>query len=139
LIEINIDNSDAYKNLISSRNMSRNSDTRKFERFPIDFNIEVVAHDRDGEEHREKTVLEDISGEGVKFLTGKAEHYFIGQSLEVSIYLPGTDEVHASMKSKAKVMRIGPCANASSSGQAKPACVAVKLDTPMSFQRYSAL
>lgn len=118
--------------------MSTNSDTRQFERFSIDFKIEVVAHDRDGGEHREKTILEDISGEGARFLTGKAEHYFIGQSLEVSIYLPGTDEVKASMKGKAKVVRIGLCGNAASSSQSQPVCVAVKLDAPLYFERYSA-
>jgi len=117
--------------------MSGSPDTRQFDRFPIDFKIEVVAHDRDGREHREKTVLEDISGEGARFLTGKAERYFIGQSLEVSIYLPGTDEVQATMKGKAKIVRIGPCDNTASSGQSQPVCVAVKLDDPLSFERYS--
>jgi len=127
------------KNLIPSNNMSVSSDRRQFDRFSIDFKIEVIAHDREGREHKEKTTLEEISGEGARFLTGKAERYFIGQSLEVSIYLPGTGEVKASMKGKAKVVRIGPCSNAASSGEAQPVCVAVKLDAPLYFERYSSL
>jgi hypothetical protein len=118
-------------------NMPINSDTRHFERFSIDFTIEVIAYGRDGGKHREKTILEDISGEGARFLTGRAERYFVGQTLEVSIYLPETDEVKASMKGKAKVVRIGPCSNADSSGQSQPVSVAVKLDNPLSFERYS--
>jgi hypothetical protein len=119
--------------------MSVSSDRRQFERFSIDFKIEVVAYDIEGREHKEKTTLEEISGEGARFLTGKAGRYFIEQSLEVSIYLPGTDEVKASMRGKARVMRIEPCSNAASSGEAQSVCVAVKLDAPLYFERYSAL
>jgi len=112
---------------------------RHFHRNPLDFEIKVVSQSREGILCEERTRLEDISGEGARFLTGKAERYFVGQSLEVSIYLPGTDEVKASMKGKAKVVRIGPCSNVASSGEAQPVCVAVTLDAPLHFERYSSL
>jgi len=127
------------KNLIPFNSMSTNADTRQFQRFPIDFKIEVVAHDRNGEAHKENTILEDISGEGARFLTENAERYFVEQSLEVSIFLPGTDEVQATMKGTAKVVWIGPCSNAASRGKAQPVCIAIKLDSPLYLKRYRAL
>jgi len=117
--------------------MSVSSDRRQFDRFSIDFKIEVVSHDREGREHKEKTTLEEISGEGARFLTGKTESYFIGQSLEVSICLPGTDEVKACMKSRGTVVRVEPCNDPSASSEPQPVCVAVKLDQPLQFERSS--
>jgi len=112
---------------------------RQFDRFQIDFHVEVLLQDNEGKVLREQTTLEDISGEGAGFLTRKAERYSLGKPLELIIYLPGTDEVQASMKGKAKVVRIGPCGNAASSGEAQPVCVAVELDAPLCFERHSAL
>ena len=59
--------------------------------------------------------------------------------LELTIHLPDSDEVKARMRGKARVVRIEPCSNAASSGEAQPVCVAVKLDAPLYFERYSAL
>jgi len=108
---------------------------RDFNRFPIDFEIEVVSQDREGVWCMEKTTLEDVSGEGTRFLTNQADNYYLGQSLEVMIFLPGTDEVKAWMKGSATVVRIGPCSDPVAKENNQPVCVAVKLDAPLHFER----
>jgi hypothetical protein len=119
--------------------MRTGTNKRQFDRFQIDFHMEVLVQDNEGRVLREQTTLEDISGEGARFLTRKAERYSLGKSLELIIYLPGTDEVKAFMRGKARVVRIEPCSNAASSGQSQPVCVAVKLDAALYFERYSSL
>jgi hypothetical protein len=119
--------------------MSIHNDRRRFDRHSIDFRVEIISRDRQGRDHKEMTALDEVSGEGARFLTENAERYFVEQSLEVSIFLPGTDEVQASMKGTAKVVWIGPCSNAAAIGEPQPACVAVKLDSPLYLKRYRAL
>jgi len=108
---------------------------RGFERTPLDLEIEVVSHDHEGIWCMEKTILEDISGEGARFLTRNPHTYYRGQSLEVMISLPGTDELKAWMKGSATVVRIGPCSSEATSGQSQPVCVAIRLDAPLQFER----
>ena len=91
--------------------MNSISDKRDFDRFPMEFVLEVSAKDSEGKEFDEKTVLEDISGEGAKFITQQAGKYFPGQSLEVTIYLPGPNDVKADMRGTATVVRIDPSGN----------------------------
>ena len=129
-------NNDDLKDLISYNDMSTNSEKRQFERFPIDFEIEVACQDRDAQAYGEKTVLQDISGEGVTFLSSQSERYFMGQPLELRIWLPGNDEVKAAMKGNAKVVRIGPCSNKDLRGRSSAICVAVELDEPLHFESY---
>jgi len=79
------------------KQMDDRSDRRKFDRFPIDFVLEVYSEDVEGKKFKDKPVLEDISGEGAKFLTQNSDMYFPGQLLEITVFLPGTDEVEAHM------------------------------------------
>jgi len=110
---------------------------RQFDRFQIDFHVEVLLQDNEGKVLREQTTLEDISGEGAGFLTRKAEMYSLEKSLELIIYLPETNEVKAAMRAKAKVVRIEPCNDSAASGEPQPVCVAVKLVQPLQFERSS--
>jgi hypothetical protein len=123
---------------MSVNTMPIHKDRRRFDRHSIDFRVEIISRDRQGRDHKEMTTLGEVSGEGARFFTENAERYFVEQSLEVSIFLPGTDEVQATMKGTAKVIWIGPCSNAASRGKAQPVCVAIKLDAPLFFERYSA-
>jgi len=97
--------------------MNAIAERRNFARFQLGFEMKVVSQEREGEEFEEKTTLEDISGEGALFQTQDPSRSFSGKSLTVSIHLPGTDEVKASMRGKARVVRIEPCSNAASSGE----------------------
>jgi hypothetical protein len=115
--------------------MNNKSDTREFDRFPMEFVLEVASEDREGKRFNERTILKDISGEGARFITQQADKYFPGQSLEMTIYLPGTNEVKADMRGKATVIRIDPSSNSGSGEKIREMCIAVTFDTPLHFER----
>jgi len=115
--------------------MNNISERRAFNRFPIEFVLEVSAKDGEGKEFNEKTMLEDISGEGAKLITQQARKYFPGQSLEMTIYLPGPNDVKADMRGKATVVRIDPSSNSGISEKSQEMSITVKLDAPLHFER----
>jgi hypothetical protein len=115
--------------------MNKTPDRRNFDRFPITFQMEVAAEDSKGKKYQDNAVLENISGEGAKFITQQADKYFPGQSLELIIHLPDSDEVKAQMRGKATVIRIDPSANSVAEGKSQIISIAVKLDTPLHFER----
>ena len=115
--------------------MNNKSDKREFNRFPIEFVMEVSAKDSEGNKLNEKTVLEDISGNGAKFITQKADKYFLGQSLELTIHLPGSDEVKACMIGKATVVRVDSPTDSKIEHKSRETCIALKLDAPLRFER----
>ena len=115
--------------------MNSISDKRDFNRFPMEFMLEVAAEDSDGNKFNEKTVLNDISGEGARFITQQTGKYFPGQSLKMTIYLPGPNDVKADMRGKATVVRIDPSGNSGMEDKSKEVCIAVKLDAPLHFER----
>jgi len=112
--------------------MNQESDRRDFDRFPIEFAIEVSGKDSDGRTHKERTALQDISGEGARFSTQHPDRYFQGQNLELVIYLPGTNEVKAQMRGRARVVRIGDSGN---TPEGAGISIAVKLSTSLQFKR----
>ena len=115
--------------------MNNKSDRRDFDRFPIEFVIEVAAKDSEGKEYKEEAVLKDISGGGARFITQQAGKYFTGQPLEVSVFLTDTYKVKARMRGKATVVRIDPSSNSSIGEKTRGVDIAVKLDTPLHFER----
>ena len=115
--------------------MNNKPDRRNFNRLPIKFIMEVAAEDSEGKKYKENTVLKDISGEGARFITQKADKYFPGQSLEMTIYLPGPNDVKADMRGTATVVRIDSSSNSGIGGKSREMCIAVKLETPLKFQR----
>lgn len=112
--------------------MNQESDRRDFDRFPIEFAIEVSLKDSDGRTHKEMTALRDISGGGARFITQNPDRYFQGQNLDLVIYLPGTNEVKAQMRGRARVVRIGDSGNIPEGGGIS---IAVKLSTSLQFKR----
>jgi len=115
--------------------MNKKSDRRNFDRFPITFQMEVAAENSEGEKYQDTTVLENISGEGANFITQQADKYFLGQSLELIIHLPDNDEVKAQMRGKATVIRLDPSSSSVTNGKSHAMSIAVKLDTPLHFER----
>ena len=112
--------------------MNNKSDKREFNRFPIEFVLEVSSEDSEGKEFKERTVLNDISGDGAKFITQQARKYFPGQSLEMTIYLPGPNDVKADVRGKATVVRIDPSCIGEKSQEMS---IAVTFDAPLHFER----
>jgi len=117
--------------------MNNKSVKREFDRFPVEFVLEVASEDSEGNKFNERTVLKDISGEGARFITQQAGKYFPGQSLEMTIYLPGTDEMEAHMKAKAIVVRIDPLNDSEKANKSPEGCIAVKFETHLNFARIS--
>ena len=108
--------------------MENKDERREFNRFQIEFWMEVHSEDSKGERFEEKTVLRDISGGGANFVTRNAEKYYPGQKLLLILFLPGSNQMNARMNAKAQVIRIG----SDTSGMAT---VAVKFETILNFER----
>ncbi len=118
--------------------MNNKSERREFSRFKIEFLIEISAKDSQGKIFYENTVLKNISGGGAKFITWKVDRYFIGQDLNMTLFLPGTGDVNAHMNVKSNVKRIDLLNDANEENEEKKngeACVAVKFDTLLNFER----
>lgn len=81
--------------------------------------------------------MEDVSGGGAKFLTKKYDMYFPDQLLDITILLPGTDEMEAHMKAKAIVVRIDPSNDSEKNNKSRGRDVAVKFETHLNFARIS--
>lgn len=111
--------------------MNNKSDKREFERFPVDFVLEVSAEDIEGNKYDDKTVLKNISGGGAKFITRQSAKYFLGQSLEITIYLPGTNDVNAHMRGKATVVRTYSPSDSGVGEKRKGTGIAVRFDAPL--------
>jgi len=80
---------------------------REFERYDISLNAEVKSFDDLGNEHRETTVLEDISGGGARYVTIHPDHYAIGQKVDLTIQLPGGSVLNAKMEGTGRVIWMG--------------------------------
>jgi len=107
--------------------MEKESNKREFERLPIDF--------VEGKKFEDKAVLEDFSGGGAKFLTKKSDMYFPGQLLEITVFLPGTDEMKAHMKAKATVVRIDPSNDSEEDSKNRASDIAIRFATHLNFER----
>lgn len=115
--------------------MNNKPERRAFNRFPVEFVMEVAAEDIEGKKFNEKTMLKNISGGGAKFITQQAGKYFPGQSLEMTIYLPGSDEVKACMIGTATVLRIDPSSNKNIGEKSQGVGIGVRFDTSLRFER----
>jgi len=109
-------------------------DHREFERHPIDFTIEIYPASDQEKGFCDKTKLNNISGGGVCFVTHQPELYSAGQHVTLKVFMPGTDEVDASMQCQAKVVWIHHSDQAEDEG-IKQALIGVCLDGFMSFEQ----
>jgi len=115
--------------------MKGNSERREFTRFPVEFAVEIIAHDSTGKTCRERSTLKDICGGGAKFTTLRPDIYAQGQPLDIVVYLPGVKKLNASMKGKATVVRIEPPGHLHGKGTNKETGIAISFDTWLDFER----
>ena len=115
--------------------MTDNTDRRGFERLSMEFVVEVASKDVEEKIFNEKTVLKDISGGGAKFITRNTQRYFLGQLLDLKIYLPGTDDVKGYMKGEAIVVRIDPFDSSGIDEKNKCAGIAIEFNDWLNFER----
>ena len=111
--------------------MNANDGKRDFERYALQYTMEVIGHDIEGKPFTEKTVLEDISGGGARFCSLLTDTYHVGQTLEFTITLPETERISASMEGSATVVRI--IEQAETGRNKRRISIAVTLDSLMEF------
>ncbi len=105
---------------------------RDFERFPLDFPVEVTGKSRSGEPFSDSGKMNNVSGGGVCFSTAHAHWYVVGQKVTVHICMPGTDELDASMASDARVVWIHFPEQQKGSGE-EHALIGIAMDGCMDF------
>jgi hypothetical protein len=115
--------------------MDLKSDRRAFNRSPIELEIELSDETMGRKTFKERAFLLNISGEGAKFVTRKADRYFIDQQLDVSIHLPDSNEVKACMRGKATVVRIDQTNSANRGENSGEMGIALKFNSRLNFER----
>lgn len=108
---------------------------RDFDRFPIEFEARINFIDKDGEELEDRAELHDISGSGAMFITRIPEKYYLGQTLQLKIFLAGTDDVRACIKSESSVVRMQNIYIAESKDAPPLIGIAVKFQKTFEFER----
>jgi hypothetical protein len=108
---------------------------RSYDRYPIEFEVIVTMKDQDGRDHRERGELHDVSGGGALFMSRIPDKYFPGQRLKLEIFLAGTEDVRACIKTEAAVVRIHPVGSTDGSAGDSRAGIAVQFYQPFEFER----
>ena len=115
--------------------MSNTQEKRDDTHFAIGFEVDLVTKDPGGLRCRERTVLMSISREDAMVMSHNTERYFPSQPLELTIHLPGTEDVKACMRAKAMVVGID-LLHTPSIGENSPGeYLTVSFDTPLYFER----
>jgi hypothetical protein len=114
---------------------SATSYQRSFKRFPIEFEVLVTAVDGDVPFVSERSELHDVSGGGAMFISRHPEKYFLGQLLKLDIFLAGTRDVRACVKTEASVVRIHDIEENESAQSGAKTGIAVKFHQPFEFER----
>jgi len=110
------------------------ADRRAFERYPLEFEVDISTVSGTEKYPIERTVLNNISGDGACFLSNRPESYSIGQQIVLDICMPGTHKTDACMEGQATVIRIGD-AQTDESGKVHRVSVGVSMDNLLSFQQ----
>ena len=76
----------------------KGSEHRSSQRFAMDFKISVYIEQDGSQRFVEDSILQDVSIDGIGFLSRSPRLYHIGQRLHVSIGLPGTDTLEARLE-----------------------------------------
>ena len=105
---------------------------RVFRRYPIEFDVSITFLGHDAAQNTDQGELEDISGGGAMFRPCQPNKYYKGQQIEATIYLAGTNDVQACVRSPATVVRVD---GASEHAGDRPVRVAVQFDRTFDFER----
>ncbi len=95
----------------------------------------VSIIDSDRHTDQERSELHDVSGGGALFISQMPEKYYPGQLLKLDIFLAGTQDVRACIKTEASVVRIHPMAPRDADAPGVKTGVAVKFHQPFEFER----
>jgi len=106
------------------------SEKRVFVRYALDLPVIVSVLEPAGNSLREKTILRDASGGGLRFATRHMERYSPGQDIEISVELPQPGDISAHMSAHGRVVR-----TIEADMQDGDFEVAIILVTPLHFER----
>ncbi len=106
---------------------------RNFERFPLDFNVDVRGVTVEGERFCDHGHLENVSGGGLCIHSEQSHRYTIGQIVDLSLQLPATERQKPVMSSRAKVAWVHPL-EPDPSRENAPAQIGITLIDCFSFQ-----
>ena len=109
---------------------------RTSERHAIDFEVEVSPASDQMQPFCDRTVLRNISGGGVCFSTVDPGFYAAGQKVNLKVFLPGTDQLDASMMCQGKVVWMHFAGQLDEEGR-KDTLIGLCLDGFMSFESQS--
>jgi hypothetical protein len=115
--------------------MGSTSEKREFNRFPVEFDLEISATDPKGNDFYDRTVLTDISVDGAKFKTQMGKKYFSGQILRLIIQLPKAGDTSAFLKGNATVIWVKAKKNQDPHSRQLYTEIAVKLESHLNFGR----
>lgn len=110
---------------------------RNFHRFPMEFKVIVDFVDQKDKAIQDAAELKDISGSGAFFVSAVTQQYHVGQSVFLTIYLAGTEDVGARVRVESSVVRLQPMGT-SSSRAGERIGVAVKFNETFAFERIDA-
>lgn len=114
-------------------NQHKHENQRDFERYPLDFMVNVAGLSQSGTAFSDSGKIQDISGGGLCFSTAHPDWYAVGQKLAVHVCLPGTDELDASMASDGCVIWVHGSGSVKGGSQ-EMALVGMGLDGCMAFE-----
>lgn len=87
--------------------MTEHENKREYDRYPVSLKVQVSAFDEHGDHFTETGVIKDISGGGANLMTENIGCYFVGQKLDLKIFLPGSEELNTDMHGHGMVVWIG--------------------------------
>ncbi len=107
---------------------------RAFERHPLEFEVDISTVSGTIKHPIERTVLNNISGDGACFLSNRPESYSNGQRIALNIHMPDTGKIDACMEGRATIIWIGDT-HAPEAGKAHRVPVGISMDNLLSFQQ----
>lgn len=108
---------------------------RNFSRFPMEFEVRVDFVNKDGADFQDAAELRDISGSGAFFVSEIVQQYHVGQTVFLTIYLAGTNDVGARVRVESSVVRIQSVGNSSFGDFTGKTGIAVKFNENFAFER----
>jgi Tfp pilus assembly protein PilZ len=108
---------------------------RNFSRFPMEFEVRVDFVDKDGTAFQDTAELRDISGSGAFFVSEIEQQYHVGQTVFLTIYLAGTNDVGARVRVESSVVRIEPIGSSPFGDFTGKTGIAVKFNETFAFER----
>lgn len=103
---------------------------RDYERFAVGLIVRIFDTRESDQQCLEVSMLENVSGGGLGFLTRSPGLYYPGQRLHISIILPGTDVLDARLEGNATVAWVGEARS-----DTQDASVGVSMDDLLDFRR----